>query len=200
MTGVATLVRTTSKCKDRIYTPIFLNDRRGACGAQNSEINRIQDSFVLETKIVRRQNTSKSFGYQTGQNSHMPVLSTTSTRFEYVPYKNKSCVFKPITWYGLPIYSTPSEALPLSRWVWPPTLSFSVLPSEWCTSPDNSTASDSQLEKKEELTTSTTTFIAIMKLVHLPSFNRLNFPWTSASRHIYTHSASRRTNTSLCTF
>ena len=54
--------------------------------------NKIQDSLIPETYIVKRQNKLKSLGNLIGQNSHIPVQSTTSVGFEFISRKDKLCV------------------------------------------------------------------------------------------------------------
>ena len=53
--------------------------------------NWIQNSLVTETN--RLKNKLNNFGNLIGQNSHVPVRSTTSAHFEFVPRKNKPCIW-----------------------------------------------------------------------------------------------------------
>ena len=83
--------------------------------------NRVQNSLVPEAKILRRKNKSSSFGNLIGQNSHVPVLSTTSTRFEFVACKNKSFVWSRSRNMDTYVYSTLAEttsSLALSPFHW----------------------------------------------------------------------------------
>ena len=75
--------------------------------------NRIQNSLVPETKIVKLQNKISSFGNLFGQNSHVPVSSTMPARL--VSQRNLSCTkinlaFRTghATWKS--IYFTPAKA------------------------------------------------------------------------------------------
>ena len=112
-----------------------------------------------------RQNKSDSFGDLIEHNSHMPVFSTTSARFEFVPRKNK-LAFEAGYVIKIPIYSTPSKSLPFS---------FSALPTS---DPLLQTIRQLQIHgrKTGEYTVSKTPFITILKFVLLPFFNLLPFP------------------------
>ena len=76
-----------------IFTPTFFKWPAMSTWSRKFWKNRIQDSLVFETKTVRRQNKLNSFGNLIGQCTHVPVVSTTSTRFEFVPCKNESYVW-----------------------------------------------------------------------------------------------------------
>ena len=51
-------------------------------------------THLFPKQIVRRKNKLNSFGNLTGYSSHVPVFPTTSKHFEFVPRKNKSCVWR----------------------------------------------------------------------------------------------------------
>ena len=77
--------------------------------------NNIEDSLVLKTNVVRRQNKSNSFGNMIGKNSHVPVLSTTSAHFEFVWHKNEILRLEPVTRHRYLYKIHASDSLFLSR-------------------------------------------------------------------------------------
>ena len=120
-----------------LHSYIFKRSARST-GSRKFWQNRIQDSLLPETKIVRRQNKINSFGNLFGQKSHVPMLSTTSARFEFVLRKNKSCVWgrsRDIVTYTFHLFRNNllfllslSLSLTLSLTAFALTLSFSALP------------------------------------------------------------------------
>ena len=125
----------------------------------------------------------------------VPMLSTMSVCFEFVPWKNKSCVWSQSRDMDSYIFHAFRNnflfcSVNLSLTAFTLTLSFSALPSERPTAPDNSKQLDRNTTAKHERTYSLRNVLVLMKLVHLISFNTLNFPWTLRSPHTYRHTFS----------
>ena len=114
----------------RIYTPIFLNSQWEARRTENSGKKRID--------CVDKWN---SFGDLIVQNSQVPVILITSARFEFLPRKNKSCVWSRSRDIVIYIFHAFRNNYIFCFFA----LSHSVLSSERPTAPNNSTVSDTEL-------------------------------------------------------
>ena len=85
-------------------------------------------------------NKLNSFENLIGQSSHMPVLSSMPTNFEFVPCKNKSCIWSCSCDMVTDIYSKPLKALTWLLSVWWLSLLHACIASDIspCTDRDNS--------------------------------------------------------------
>ena len=93
---------------------------------------------------------------------------------EFVPHKNKYCIWS--LSYDKEIYFMLAKAISLS-----------ALPAS-----HSSRQLDSNTQPKMgDHTASENTFIAILKLVHLPFFKILNFSWTLTLPHTYIQPAGK---------
>ena len=127
------------------------------------------------------------------------MFSTTFVRFGFVPRKNKSWFWN---WsrdqdtYIFHAFRNNFLFCFFALMCW-----HSFQHSQFSTARDNLTATHKR--KMGKHAAGQKTFLAQIKLVHLPSFNIRNFLWTKTSLHTYrhTHSASEQMNTLLlCTF
>ena len=120
----------------------FLNSPWRACGVEYSGKIECKTHLFLETKKRWCQNKSSNFRSLIGQNSHVSMFSTMSVCFEFIPYKNKSCILEPVICLGNLYISWFWQSLSL-------TLSLLALSSEWPTVPNNLTVSDTQTKNEK---------------------------------------------------
>ena len=111
---------------------------------------------------------------------------------------------EPVTWWGNLYISHAFDTLSLSHFELDSSCSHSLLSA--VSNPQLQTTwnslTETQQQNIEELT-AIENALALMKLVYLPSFNRLNFPWMLMLPHTYIYilAASQQAHTSLlCTF
>ena len=121
----------------------------------------------------------------------MPFLSTTSAHSEFVPRKNKSCIWSQSRDMVTYIVSTFESFL--SRSDYHPDSSITRARTASDISPRITSGT------QPEMGASKNTCLVLMKLVHLSHFKMVNFRWTSKSPHTfrYTCLVSGQTNTSL---